>query len=312
MDSFLIALNAVFPFLFYISFGYMTRAIGIVDEAFMKKLNQMTFQMFFPLMMFYNLYDGEPGQGLDCKLIIVATSSVIILITALFLLIPKLVKENPRRGVLIQGIYRSNFVLFAIPLTENIFGRAGTATASMLVAVVVPIYNVSAVIILEYFRGGNIRLHTLIKKLLSNPLIIGAIAGAVFILMGLKLPSCIEKPVSQFAAMTTPLALFVLGGTLRFSSMKNNLKYLIPVLTAKLLLLPAAALAVSSIMSFGPLESFVYFTMFATPVAAASYPMASNMDGDSSLAGELVVLSTCLSVITIFLWVFFMNSYGFI
>lgn len=312
MDSFLIALNAVFPFLFYISFGYMTRAIGIVDEAFMKKLNQMTFQMFFPLMMFYNLYDGEPGQGLDCKLIIVAASSVIILITALFLLIPKLVKENPRRGVLIQGIYRSNFVLFAIPLTENIFGRAGTATASMLVAVVVPIYNVSAVIILEYFRGGNIHLHTLIKKLLSNPLIIGAIAGAVFILMGLKLPSCIEKPVSQFAAMTTPLALFVLGGTLRFSSMKNNLKYLIPVLTAKLLLLPAAALAVSSIMSFGPLESFVYFTMFATPVAAASYPMASNMGGDSSLAGELVVLSTCLSVITIFLWVFFMNSYGFI
>ncbi len=312
MDSFLIALNAVFPFLFYISFGYLTRALGAADEAFMKKLNQMTFRMFFPLMMFYNLYDKEPGQGFDYRLVIFSAASVILLIILLFLLIPRLVKENPRRGVLIQGIYRSNFVLFAIPLTENIFGRAGTAAASTLVAVIVPIYNVSAIMILEYFRGGNIRPLTLLKKVLSNPLILGAIAGAAFVLIGLRLPSCIEKPVSQFADMTTPLALFVLGGTLQFSSMKHNMKYLLPVLAIKLLLLPAIALTAASAMSFEPLERFVYFTMFATPIATASYPMASNMDGDGSLAGELVVLSTCLSVVTIFLWIFFMNSRGII
>lgn len=203
-------------------------------------------------------------------------------------------------------------MLFAIPLTENIFGRAGTAAASTLVAVIVPIYNVSAIMILEYFRGGNIRPLTLLKKVLSNPLILGAIAGAAFVLIGLRLPSCIEKPVSQFADMTTPLALFVLGGTLQFSSMKHNMKYLLPVLAIKLLLLPAIALTAASAMSFEPLERFVYFTMFATPIATASYPMASNMDGDGSLAGELVVLSTCLSVVTIFLWIFFMNSRGII
>lgn len=312
MNSFLIALNAVFPFLLYISFGYVTRIVGVVDEAFMKNLNQMIFRMFFPLMMFYNIYDRDPGQGFDYRLIIFAASSVILLIILLFLLIPRLVKENPRRGVLIQGIYRSNFVLFAIPLTENIFGRTGTAAASMLVAVIVPIYNVSAILILEYFRGGNIRPLALLKKVLSNPLILGTIAGAVFALIGIRLPLCIEKPVSQFAEMTTPLALFVLGGTLQFSSMKHNMKYLLPVLAAKLLLLPAAALAAASAVSLEPLERFVYFTMFATPIAAASYPMASNMDGDGPLAGELVVLSTCLSVITIFLWIVFMNSQGLI
>lgn len=312
MNSFIIALNAVFPFLFYISFGYLTRAAGIVDEEFMKKLNQMTFRMFFPLMMFYNLYDREPNQELNYIFVTAAVFSVLLLILLLFLIVPGMVKENPRRGVLIQGIYRSNFVLFAIPLTENIFGHEGTATASMLVAIIVPIYNVTSIILLEYFRGGSIRPLTLVKKVLSNPLILGAVAGGIAVMLNLRLPSCIETPVSQFSSMTTPLALFVLGGTLRFSSMRSNLKYLLPAIAAKLILLPAIALITARAMSFEPLETFIYFTMFATPTATASYPMASNMGGDGALAGELVVLSTCISVITIFLWVFFMNSRGII
>ena len=312
MNSFIIAFDAVFPFLFYISFGYLTRAAGVVDEAFMKKLNQMTFRVFFPLMMFYNLYDRDPGQKLNYAFVTAAVFSVLLLVFILFLLIPRMVKENPRRGVLIQGIYRSNFVLFAIPLTENIFGHAGTATASMLVAIIVPIYNVTAIILLEYFRGGSIRPLGLIKKVLSNPLILGAIAGAAAVMLDLGLPSGVETPISEFSSMTTPLALFVLGGTLRFSSMRSNLKYLVPAIAAKLILLPAIALAAASAMSFGPLETFVYFTMFATPTATASYPMASNMDGDGALAGELVVLSTCISVVTIFLWVFILNSRGMI
>ena len=47
------------------------------------------------------------------------------------------------------------FGLFAIPLTESVFGSEGVALASMMIAVVVPIYNVVAVVVLEYFRGWS-------------------------------------------------------------------------------------------------------------------------------------------------------------
>ncbi len=310
MESLQIALNAVLPFLIYMGLGYFTRISGIADETFISKLNQVIFQIFFPIMMFYNLYDRDPDLEFDFMLAAVSVLSVLGLILILCLLVPALVKENPRRGVLIQGIYRSNFVLFAVPLTESIFGSAGVAVASMLVAIIIPIYNVAAILVLEYFRGGKTSPAALAKKVLANPMIMGAIAGALVIFLQIRLPVCIDRPLSQLSAMTTPLALFVLGGTLRFSSMKRNLKYLIPAITVKLVLLPALALIIAFALSFPALERFVYFTMFATPAAAASYPMASNMGGDSALAGELVVLSTCASVITIFLWVFFMNTLG--
>ena len=71
-------------------------------------------------------------------------------------------------------------------------------------------------------------------------------------------------------------------------------------------------LAVATLLGFSGVERFVYFEMYATPVATASYAMAQNMGGDGELAGQFVVLSTVASVVTIFLWVYFLNSIGWL
>lgn len=312
MESFIVALNAVIPFLIYISFGYMIRQTGMVDEPFLNKLNQMVFKAFFPLMMFNNMYQIDPDFVLNLRLLAVAVGSLLALILLMYLIVPRLVKGNPQRGVIIQAIYRSNFVIFAIPLTANVFGDHNTTLASMLVAIVIPIYNVAAVIIFESFRGGKLRPASMIKNVCKNPMIVGAAVGFVFFLLRLSLPDCVEKPIAQFAGATTPLALFVLGGTLRFSRIQGDAKYLIPTLAVKMVLMPAIIIIVSVFMDFTPIERFGLFTMYATPVAAASYPMAQNMDGDGELAGEMVVISTVVSVVTIFLWIFLMKNFGLI
>ena len=56
--------------------------------------------------------------------------------------------------------------------------------------------------------------------------------------------------------------------------------------------------------------SFLILVIFGTPVAVASYPMAVNMGGDGELAGQLVVVSTLLSLATIFLFIFCMAQLG--
>ncbi|MGN1015043.1 MAG: AEC family transporter [Butyricicoccus sp.] len=312
MDNIVIAVNAVVPFLCYISFGYLVRELHIVDEAFLTRLNQMVFKVFFPILMFYNLYHKEDDLQLDGMLILVGIVSLLLLILVLILVVPRIIPGNPQRGVIIQAIYRSNFVLFALPLTVNVFGESAAAVASMMVAIIVPLYNIFAILILEYFRGGRIPFPTLIKRVLSNPMIMGAIAGGVFLVLGIRLPQCIETPIAQFSNLTTPLALFILGGTLHFSSMLRHAKYLLPTLFVKLIVLPAIILSITVVLHFEPLSRFVLFSMFATPVAAASYSMASNMGGDSALAGELVVASTAFSVITLFFWILFMRTVGLI
>lgn len=314
MESFLIAVNAVMPFLIYISFGYGVVKSGLADEAFMNKLNKVVFRAFFPLLMFNNMYQLKRDFSLNLTLVATAVLSVLFLQALLLLVVPRLVKENPCRGVIIQAIYRSNFVLFGIPLAANLFGDDGSALASMMVAIVIPVYNVTAVIILEMFRGdgGKTNPLVLVRNVCTNPLILGAAVGLVFFALRIKLPSSVEGPVSQFAGMTTPLALFVLGGTLHFSAIRGNLKYIVPSMTLKLALLPLLITALATVLGFSNVERFVIFEMYATPVATASYSMAQNMGGDGELAGQFVVLSTAASVVTIFLWVYLFTSIGFI
>lgn len=312
MESFIIAVNAVIPFLIYISFGYGVRMSGLVDEAFMNRLNKLIFRAFFPILMFNNMYQIKGGFKLNVTLVITAVASVLLLQLILILIVPRIVKENPCRGVIIQAIYRSNFVLFGIPLATNLFGDEGAVLASMMVAIVIPIYNVTAVIILEMFHGGKSNPVVLVKNVCTNPLILGAAAGLIFFALGIRLPSSIEGPISQFAGMTTPLALFVLGGTLHFSAIRGNLRYVVPSMTIKLIALPAIITVIAVALDFSAVERFVLFEMYATPVATASYSMAQNMGGDGELAGQFVVLSTAASVLTIFLWVYFFISIGFI
>lgn len=62
--------------------------------------------------------------------------------------------------------------------------------------------------------------------------------------------------------------------------------------------------------SFSSTERFVIFTLFSTPVATAAFPMAQAMGADSELAAELIVMSTTLSVVTLFFWTLGMQSVG--
>lgn len=313
MESFLVAVNAVTPFLIYIVFGYMAKKKGILSEDFLQKMNHMIFRLFFPFMTFYNVYKADAESLPRPQLMIFGAVSLLVLEVILVCTVPKIIRENSRRGVIIQATYRSNFILFGIPLTISIFGDSAASLAAMMVTVVVSLYNITSVIILELFHGeGKTNMKELLVNVATNPLLDGAVVGIIFFVLRIRLPECIVTPVAAFSDMTSPLALFVLGGTLHFSEVRGNLKYLVPTLGLKLLVLPAVLLAIGYAIGLRSVELFIIFAMYATPVATSSYPMAQNMGGDGELAGQFVVISTVVSVFTIFLWIFGLKSLGLI
>ena len=312
LHSFLIAWNAILPFIIYLGSGYLTRRSGLVDEAFLQKLNTMVFRVFFPFLMFWNLYNVEADLSVKGSYIPVCIGSLLLLVLALVLLVPRIVKDRSKQSVIIQAAYRSNFVLFGIPMAESVFGASGAALATLMVAIIVPLYNVIAVILFETYRGGQIKLLTLLKNIVTNPLILGTLIGLAFRLLHIQLPGAVETPVGAFAALTTPLALFILGGTLHFASMKANAKYLWPTMAVKLLLLPILVTILSSAFGFSNVERFEFLIMAGAPVAVSSYSMAANMGGDGDLAGEFVALSTVVSLFTLFAFISVYHAVGFI
>ena len=310
---FSLAFNAVMPFILYMAFGYATvHLFKQTREDFLTKLNSLTFRCFFPILMFNNFYKMDLSGGFRGGFILFSLIAVLSLVALLFLTVGRLVHEHARTGVIIQAIFRSNSILFALPLSQSVFGEAGVQASSMLVAVIVPLYNILAVIVLEYYNGTRPTAWELLKRILTNPLIMGAIAGCIFLLLKVKLPGFIAKPVGAFADLTTPLSLFILGGMLHFSSFKRNLKVISLSMLFKLILFPALLVLLMLLFDFTGAERFAVFCLFATPVAVSSYTMAANMGGEEELAGHFVAFSTIASLFTIFGWIVALKALSFI
>ncbi|MBQ6468672.1 MAG: AEC family transporter [Lachnospiraceae bacterium] len=310
MDSFLIAFNAVIPFFVYMFYGFIMRRAGVTDDAFLRKLNKVVFRSFYPMITFWNLYSIDPDMKFRLSFVLYGSGVVIIAICLLLMIVPRFVKDRKKTGVVIQAIYRGNSLIYALPLAQNIYGKKGAILATMAVSVIIPIYNISAVIILEHFSGKASSKKELVKDVATNPLLIGAAAGLLFYFLKIRLPEGMNSAISALNGIATPLALFILGGTLRFSQIGKNRRYLAWGLLFRMVIVPAAVLFITALTPFSAAERFVVFAVFATPVATASYPMAESMGADGELAGQFVVLSTAVSVFTLFLFIFTMGNLG--
>ena len=311
LESFMVALNAVAPFLILLSVGFLAVRTGLTDRAFMNRLNTLNFKLFFPFLMFNNIYGAKPEDLPSLTLMLAGPAAVVILILILMWIVPRIVKENPRRGVIIQAIFRSNFVIYGIPLTTYVFGPERSSVCGMMVMIMVSLFNAASVIVLEIFRGsGKIRLKPLLLGIIKNPLLQGCAAGLLCYLLQIRLPAFLATPVSSLASLASTLAMIALGANLVFDELKKNRKPVTAVLLVRLILLPLVTVPLGWLIGLRGVELFLILMIFGTPVAAASYPMAQNMGGDGQLAGHLVFVSTVASLGTIFAFIYAMSRLG--
>ncbi|MBR0268180.1 MAG: AEC family transporter [Clostridia bacterium] len=307
----MVALNAVAPFMILLGIGFLAVRTRIADRAFMNRLNALNFKLFFPFLMFNNIYSAKPENLPSATLMIAGPLSVILLVLVLLIAVPRIVKENSRRGVIIQAIFRSNFIIYGIPLTASIFGTEQSSVCGIMVMIMVSLFNIAAVIVLEIFReGGKVRLKPLLLGLLKNPLLQGCAIGLLFFALRIRLPAFIASPVSSLATLATTLAMIVLGANLIFEEIQKNRKPIAAVLLIRLILLPLVTIPLGWLIGLRGVELFLILMIFGTPVATASYPMAQNMGGDGQLAGQLVFTSTVASLGTIFLFIYIMSRLG--
>ena len=198
-----------------------------------------------------------------------------------------------------------------VPIVMNIFGNGNIGIPTMMITVIVPIYNVLAVSALETFRGGQIALLPILKGVLKNPMILGAILGVTLLILGVEVPAPVLKPIGQIAAATTPIALIILGASFKFGSTHAHRRQLLGVVFARLIIVPAVMLSIAAfVLEFRGIDFVTLIAIFGTPCAIASFAMAQQMGGDEELAGSCVVFTSALSCLTMFGWILLFKTLG--
>lgn len=310
MASLKLSFNAIAPIFLLMLLGYVAKNLKLADKKTFDEVNKLIFKIFLPVLLFYNIYKTEAAHVFNIKLIIFTIVSVLCVFCLGYISVFRLTDDDAKRGVMLQGMFRSNYAILGVPLVDYICGGSGSGLASVMVAVVVPCFNVFAVIALERFCGGSVGIKKLLLGIVKNPLIIGCLTGLFFFVSGIKLPYILEKTVSDIKGIATPLAIFVLGASFTFSSIKGYIREISIVVSLRLIFVPLVGLLAAVLLGFSGESLACLLVVFASPVAVSSYAMAQQMNGDETLAGHLVVVSSALCLLTLFLWIFLLSSLG--
>lgn len=287
--------------------GYLlVNYTSLADRKLTKQANAIVFKIFLPCMLFYNVYQSDIGAEIHSriKLCIWAAGGLLILFVLLCLIVPKVVKQENQQGVVIQGIFRSNYVIFGVAVVQNMYGVKSTTTAAILSAILVPMYNFLAVVALSIFgEKRETDWKKIILDIVKNPLIISSV-------LGIRLPTAVDTTVQDLAKLSTPIAFMILGGDLDFSKVKGNLKVASVVLTIKLVILPLIMIPMIVMMGYRDADLLSGLLAYQTPVAVSSYIMAQQAGADGQLAGQLVVFSSVLSIFTLFVTILILRTIG--
>lgn len=308
---FLTASAVLFPLFSKIGIGYLIRRLVKLSDATVAQMNNIIFRVFLPILLFVNIYQSDFSTITSFSFLLFSLAVLLAIFVLLLLLVPRFERENPRRGVLVQGISRSNFIFFGLPMAEVLYGGASKGVASLLVGVLVPVLNVISVIALEYFRGNKPNLKKISVSVARNPILIGGALGFLFVSLRIELPALVEELLVDISAIATPLALILLGCSVTFKSVHQNRKALFFAVTSRLLVVPAIGVGLALFFGFRDLELILLMAFFASPTAVSSFTMAQQMGGDSELAAQIIVFTTTLSLFSLFGWITLLMGFGF-
>lgn len=326
MTSFLISANAVLPVILMALCGYFLKRVGLIPPKLAKELNQLIYKIFLPLMLFRNMYQMESLDGIRIDAILYAAVAILVGAALCVPLVMGITKVRERRGSLLQTCFRSNFALIGMALAQSLCGDEAGQAATLVSGIVIPLFNVLAVLSFAIFpKGeGKISVKKILLDIVKNPLIVAIVSGLCFFFLGQILKPMgidfslaqiqpLHKVINSFANVATPLALIALGAQFEFSVVGGLKKEILTGTLVRTVIFPLFGIGIAILFfrdRFPPAYFASFVAAFASPAAVSCVPLAQEMDGDPILSGQLVIWTTLISSVTVFLFSFAMSAMG--
>ncbi len=286
------------PILTLIILGYLLKNRGLTNDAFLTLSDRLVYYIFFPAMLFWKI-GGTPTQsGIQwayCQAAVCALATVYIIST---LYIKLFGVGNFQAGTFSQSSYRFNSYI-GMAVVMNVLGEAGVRYFGILIGVMIPLINILSVSMLIWFSDRRVRINQrigiIIRALIINPLILACVAGMLYARVANGFPMFLDNTLRLAAAVTLPLALLSIGGTLTFQALRGYFAQSLVAAGFKLILFPLTGYYFLKWFGVTGLPYQVAMLFFALPTATSIIILSSQLNSDTNLASATIVLSTILS-----------------
>ena len=291
----------VIPVFFLIALGALARRIDMMPVKSFRDLNRLVFYILLPSNLVYSIATADRDQLVNPTFGLMVLASLGVTFLLAMFLVPRLVKDASQRGVIVQALIRGNFVVLGFPILSRMYGPAGLAQVGFILLVSMPIYNITSIWALESLQGKRVSAGFILRRMLTNPMIIATLLG--FGALYVPLPELVMATISLLAGASGTIALICLGGLLNLSRMGSNRMILGLISLIRLIIIPMIMLFIGYRIGLNEQSLMTLLVFFGAPVAVASFAMVQQSGGDEALAGQIILITTGLSLFSYAFWI---------
>ncbi len=297
MTSLPLIFGALGPIFTLILLGLGLRRLGFPGDGFWPAAERLTYFLLFPALLVSRLAQARLEEYAVGPVAVVVVVLLLGMTALVYALRPWLGVDGPAFSSAYQGAIRFNtYVGLAVALA--MFHAEGGTVAALVMALMIPLINVLCVLVLSAHAGRAASTTSVLRGLISNPLILGCLVGIGLNLSGIGLPWGSAAVLDILARAALPLGLLAVGAGLRLAAL-NRPGLLVAVSALKLLALPALAAMLCWWVQPGRLETAVLLTFAALPGSSTAYILARQLGGDAPLMAAIVTVETGLALVTL-------------
>ena len=306
-------INTLAPVFLIILLGAILQLTGFLSPQVSRESNRLVYWVGLPSLLFNQTAQAEIAGGSALRVSLVLVVGNVGCIGIAYLISRLLRLPGSSEGAFVQAAFRGNLAFIGLPVVSYALAQAPASSAvaslseeqlqSLAVlsfAPLVPLYNASAVIVLLVGSGRSQGSWlTLLRSVMTNPLLLACIVGLGWSLTGIAFPLWLSNTCRTVGQMSLPLALLGVGVSLATTKVRGQVSLSVLAALLKVAIAPLVGVLVINWFGLSTTERMIALLYLGCPTAIASYIMAEQLGGDEALTSNTIVLSTLLSAVSL-------------
>ena len=293
--------ESILPVFLLVVLGALLRRWRQIDGDMWNGLEQLGYFVLFPCLLFTTLAEAE-FSGLAAGTLAIGSIGSVSFIALLLALSWPLFRAAGVTGASYTSVYQTSTrwnAFIALAIAEKLYGAGSLALVALVATLIIIPINIYNIGVLVWFGGGTRSIGAFARKMVTNPLIIGATLGIAVNLSGLAIYGPLMQTVGLVAYTSLSLGLIMVGAGLKLAdALKPRPLALLPV-ALKLVFMPLVMTGAAYALGLRG-EPLLTIAMGASvPTAMNGYVLAKQMGGDAPLYAAVATLQTIASFFTI-------------
>ena len=299
-------INVVIPVFGIILTGYLAGRFGVLGPESAAALNRFVYYFAIPSATFIFAARAPMDRIFDWPFIgAFVSGSVLTLLIAL--IVGRLWFRHDTATLSVAGVTAvfGQVIGIGLPLLLTAYGPDGALPPIVAALIYVVLFLTSVIAVLEAARTSDLSplrmAPQLAGTLLRNPVVISPLLGVLYSMTALPLPKAVSNYLDLMAAAVGPGALFAVGLSLVGRKLTSNAGEVIWLSALKTVVNPILTFVlVTYVFVMDPFWSQAAVILSAMPVGTNPFVISQQYDVHIETVSATIVVSTAMSVVTIF------------